>query len=274
MSRGTGKCGLGFARGREIALLLRHEGEIPFPVARIADPVAKGVVSEGHAVFRAVAVGRERRAFIVDDPYRTTFHFFLCRIASGGRGDAHRMRAGFGMENFQSVADLVLFRQLGVEERKSSVAGKVFHFNGLERRRRSFFFIGLRKRLVLCAWLCCAAATAFATLSGKKSAFFVRTKRRVTTRLSPTRRSGPGGEGESLIGRKVMEEFINEVFGSYAGLVLSVMGVCAAVSALLPAPSDASGTWYRALYGVLNFFAVNVGRARNADDAEKDRKAV
>ena len=30
-----------------------------------------------------------------------------------------------------------------------------------------------------------------------------------------------------------MEEFINEVFGSYAGLVLSVMGVCAAVSALL-----------------------------------------
>ena len=102
----------------------------------------------------------------------------------------------------------------------------------------------------------------------------VRTTRRVKARLSPARRSGHGGEGESPIGRNVMEEFINEVFGSYAGLVLSVMGVCAAVSALLPAPSDASGTWYRTLYRVLNFLAVNVGRARNADDAAKDKKAV
>ena len=71
-----------------------------------------------------------------------------------------------------------------------------------------------------------------------------------------------------------MEEFINEVFGSYAGLVLSVMGVCAAVAGVLPAAADASGTWYRTLYRVLNFLAVNVGRARNADDAAKDKKAV
>ena len=30
-----------------------------------------------------------------------------------------------------------------------------------------------------------------------------------------------------------MEQFINDMFGSYAGLVLSLMGVCAAVCALL-----------------------------------------
>lgn len=64
-----------------------------------------------------------------------------------------------------------------------------------------------------------------------------------------------------------MTEFINDVFGSYAGLVLSLMGVCAAVSALLPAPSESSGAWYRVLYKVLNFFAVNFGKAKNADDA-------
>lgn len=64
-----------------------------------------------------------------------------------------------------------------------------------------------------------------------------------------------------------MTDFINDVFGSYAGLVLSLMGVCAAVSALLPAPSESSGAWYRVLYRVLNFFAVNFGKAKNADDA-------
>lgn len=64
-----------------------------------------------------------------------------------------------------------------------------------------------------------------------------------------------------------MTDFINDVFGSYAGLVLSLMGVCAAVSALLPAPSESSGAWYRVIYRVLNFFAVNFGKAKNADDA-------
>lgn len=71
-----------------------------------------------------------------------------------------------------------------------------------------------------------------------------------------------------------MEEFISEIFGSYAGLVLSVMGVCAAVSALLPAPSDSSGTIYRVIYRVLNLLAANVGRARNADDASGNGKAA
>ena len=69
-----------------------------------------------------------------------------------------------------------------------------------------------------------------------------------------------------------MEEMIMEVCGSYAGLVLSLMGVCAAVAALLPAPSEQSGTVYRVLYRLLNLLAVNVGRARNADDAAQEKK--
>lgn len=70
-----------------------------------------------------------------------------------------------------------------------------------------------------------------------------------------------------------MEELISELFGSYAGLVLAIMGVCAAVSALLPAPSEQSGAVYRVLYKLLNLLAVNVGRAKNADDAAQERKA-
>ncbi len=71
-----------------------------------------------------------------------------------------------------------------------------------------------------------------------------------------------------------MEEVISDIFGSYAGLVLSIMGVCAAVSALLPAPSETSGTLYRVIYRVLNVLAANVGRARNADETSGSGKAA
>lgn len=69
-----------------------------------------------------------------------------------------------------------------------------------------------------------------------------------------------------------MEEIITEVFGSYAGLVLAVMGLCAAVAALLPAPGEQASTLYRVVYAVLNRLAMNVGKARNADDAAKTTK--
>ena len=70
-----------------------------------------------------------------------------------------------------------------------------------------------------------------------------------------------------------MEELITELFGSYAALVLSVMGVCAAVAALLPAPAADGNVVYRAVYKVLNWLAMNVGKARNADDAAQEKKA-
>ena len=71
-----------------------------------------------------------------------------------------------------------------------------------------------------------------------------------------------------------MEAFINDVFGSYAGLVLSIMGVCAAVAALLPAPAEDSNVVYRVLYKALNVLAANVGKAKNADDVAAQKKAA
>lgn len=68
-----------------------------------------------------------------------------------------------------------------------------------------------------------------------------------------------------------MESFVTEFFGSYAGLVLSLIGVCAAVAALLPAPSENSGSVYRVLYKLLNVLAANVGRAKNADSGTGGR---
>ena len=70
----------------------------------------------------------------------------------------------------------------------------------------------------------------------------------------------------------MMEQLISDMFGSYAGLVLSLMGVCAAVAALLPAPGEKSGAIYRAVYAAPNLLAVNVGKARNADDVAGQAK--
>ena len=69
-----------------------------------------------------------------------------------------------------------------------------------------------------------------------------------------------------------MEQFVNDIFGSYAGLVLSLMGVCAAVCALLPAPAEDSNVVYRVVYKILNWIAMNIGKAENADDAAQAQK--
>ena len=71
-----------------------------------------------------------------------------------------------------------------------------------------------------------------------------------------------------------MEEMITELFGSYAGLVLAIMGVCAAVSALLPAPVEDSNVVYRWVYKLLNWLAMNIGKAKNADDAAQEKKGA
>lgn len=69
-----------------------------------------------------------------------------------------------------------------------------------------------------------------------------------------------------------MEQFINDMFGSYAGLVLSLMGVCAAVCALLPAPAEDSNVVYRVVYKILNWIGCNVKKAANADDTAQAQK--
>ena len=68
-----------------------------------------------------------------------------------------------------------------------------------------------------------------------------------------------------------MEQFINDIFGSYAGLVLSLMGVCAAVCALLPAPAEDSNVVYRGVYKILNWIGCNVKKAANADDTAQKK---
>ena len=68
-----------------------------------------------------------------------------------------------------------------------------------------------------------------------------------------------------------MEQFINDMFGSYAGLVLSLMGVCAAVCALLPAPAEDSNAVYRVVYKILNWIGCNVKKAANADDTAQKK---
>ena len=69
-----------------------------------------------------------------------------------------------------------------------------------------------------------------------------------------------------------MVQFINVIFGSYSGLVLSLMGVCAAVCALLPAPAEDSNAVYRVVYKILNWIGCNVKKAANVDDTAQAQK--
>lgn len=64
-----------------------------------------------------------------------------------------------------------------------------------------------------------------------------------------------------------MDATLISLFGDYAELAFAVIGVCAAVAAMLPAPREDSGIIYRAIYGLLNFLAVNFGHARNAGNS-------
>ena len=69
-----------------------------------------------------------------------------------------------------------------------------------------------------------------------------------------------------------MEQFINDIFGAYAGLVLSLMGVCAAVCALLPAPAEDSNVVYWVVYNILNWLGCNVKEAASAAAAAQAQK--
>ena len=53
---------------------------------------------------------------------------------------------------------------------------------------------------------------------------------------------------------------------------MAAMGLCAAVCALLPAPTESSGSVYRVVYKILNWIAMNIGKAENADDAAQAQK--
>ena len=68
-----------------------------------------------------------------------------------------------------------------------------------------------------------------------------------------------------------MEQLVNDIFGSWAGVVLSARGLCAAVCALLPAPTEDSNAVYRVVYKILNWIGCNVKKAANADDTAQKK---
>ena len=69
----------------------------------------------------------------------------------------------------------------------------------------------------------------------------------------------------------VLTQFFSAAFGEYWGAVILtiVCAVSAVIAAFTPAPTESSGKFYRAFYAVVNFFAVNMGRAKNADEIKK-----
>lgn len=54
------------------------------------------------------------------------------------------------------------------------------------------------------------------------------------------------------------------VFGQYGELVLSILGLFAAIATVIPAPSEQSSRLYKVFYTVLSWLACNFGKARNA----------
>lgn len=53
-------------------------------------------------------------------------------------------------------------------------------------------------------------------------------------------------------------------YGAYAELLLSVLGLFAALATVIPAPRRNSRRSYKAFYIVMSWLACNFGRAKNA----------
>lgn len=67
---------------------------------------------------------------------------------------------------------------------------------------------------------------------------------------------------------EVLSQLLNTVFGDYWGAVIislacTVSAICAA---FMNAPSETSGAFYKLIYKLVNALAVNVGKAKNADE--------
>lgn len=67
---------------------------------------------------------------------------------------------------------------------------------------------------------------------------------------------------------EVLSQLFNSVLGDYWGAVILtfVCTLCAIIAAFTPAPTEQSGFFYKLIYKVINTFAVNVGKAKNADE--------
>lgn len=70
----------------------------------------------------------------------------------------------------------------------------------------------------------------------------------------------------------ILSDFLNSQTGAWALFLSAASAVCAWAATLMPAPSETSGVVYRTLYKVINWIGANIGKARNADDAQKQGK--
>ena len=60
-----------------------------------------------------------------------------------------------------------------------------------------------------------------------------------------------------------MNEILSIIPEDWGTILLAAIGVCAAVATLVPAPKENSNTFYKAVYKLLSWCAMNIGNAKN-----------
>ncbi len=66
--------------------------------------------------------------------------------------------------------------------------------------------------------------------------------------------------------QSILPENVYAILGS---VLVFVCGLAALICTVLPAPSNESGTVYKAIYKILNLLGANAGKAANADDVAR-----
>ena len=67
---------------------------------------------------------------------------------------------------------------------------------------------------------------------------------------------------------EVLSQLFVSVFGDYWGaVVISLLCTASAIAAaFMSAPTETSGAFYKVVYRFVNALAINVGKAKNADE--------
>ena len=70
---------------------------------------------------------------------------------------------------------------------------------------------------------------------------------------------------------EVLSQLFVSVLGEYWGaVIISLLCTISAIAAaFMSAPTETSGTFYKLIYRFVNALAVNVGKAKNADDVSQ-----
>lgn len=53
--------------------------------------------------------------------------------------------------------------------------------------------------------------------------------------------------------------------------VTTIVAICAAIAVVLPAPKEESNIVYRAVYRIIQWVALNLGKAKNSEDAKSSK---